>query len=387
MKKNKGQKLLLFTIPFLLIVNVYAQQVRNGGKLIDFENIWIPDYVTEISNLKMGPIIRKKDGNVVTVEGTKCLISKDQGKIWEAYHIFEDSTKYQISNERALLNTSNGTIVLAFMNLKERANWKWDKTISDSKGATLPTYVVRSLDGGKTWEKPKKLHSEWTGAIRDIIETKNGNIVFTSMMFKHNPGRHTVLTYTSKDDGGTWERSNIIDLGGIGHHAGVTESTLEQLKDGRLWMLMRTNWGAFWETFSDDSGITWKDIKPTSIAASSAPGMLKRLASGRLLLVWNLPYPQGKDYYPKRGGDRQWSEVAASNHREELVVAFSDDEGKNWTLPKIIAKAHKHENKDTGLAWIAYPYVFEAAPGEIWITTMQSKLRVKIMEEKFIIKK
>ncbi len=45
------------------------------------------------------------------------------------------------------------------------------------------------------------------------------------------------------DGGQKWTRSNVIDLGRIGNHGGVTESTLEQLADGRLRILPRTNWG------------------------------------------------------------------------------------------------------------------------------------------------
>ncbi|MBZ4191387.1 sialidase family protein [Niabella beijingensis] len=61
------------------------------------------------------------------------------------------------------------------------------------------------------------------------------------MMMRHNPCHHTVLTYTSFNDGKDWVRSNIIDLGGKGDHSGVTESCIVQLKDGRLWQLIRTN--------------------------------------------------------------------------------------------------------------------------------------------------
>src|SRR5690606_29785709 len=142
------------------------------------------------------------------------------------------------------------------------------------------------------------LHDDWTGSIRDIIETSDGSIVFTSMIMRHNPGHHTVLTYTSKDEGKTWTASNIIDLSGTGNHSGVMESTLAQLKDGRLWMLLRTNWGNFWQTFSDDDGLTWKEVAPTDIDASSSPGLLRRLQSGRLALVWNRLFPEGKKEYP-----------------------------------------------------------------------------------------
>ena len=40
--------------------------------------------------------------------------------------------------------------------------------------------------------------------------------------------------------------------------------------------------------------------------------------------------------------------------REELSIAFSEDEGKNWTKPAVIARRAKTS--------IAYPYVFEYQP-------------------------
>ncbi len=333
------------------------------------------DKVEELKGLRMGPFVRLDDGSILTVDTTHCFISADGGKSWESHSIFTDPEKYQISRERAILKASDGTVIVAFMNLAERANWNWQKDISDSPGAILPTYAMRSLDQGKTWQDIQKLHNEHTGAIRDMIETRNGNIIFTSMMMRHNPGHHTVLTYTSRNQGFNWERSNIIDLGGIGHHSGVTEATIAQRNDFSIWMLMRTNWGAFWEATSYDEGLTWKNFRPTNIDASSAPGLLKRLVSGRLVLIWNRRFPEGKNWHPLQGGDNQWSEVANSNHREELSIMFSEDEGKTWSNPVVFAK---HDTR------ISYPYVFEASPGVLWITTMQGGLRVKLMEKDFL---
>ncbi len=362
---------------------VHAQAGSEKTGKVTPGGIWLPRHAEELPGLRMGPFVRLNDSRILTVDGTGYYVSKDEGKTWESGVIFRDSTKFRISNERVVLQTKNGVIMVAFMNMKERANWNWQKEISDSPGAILPTYVVRSLDGGKTWLEPQKLHNEWTGAIRTMIETRHGNIIFTSMMMRNNPGHHTVLTYTSFNDGKDWTKSNVIDLGGIGHHSGVTESTIAQLSSGRIWQLMRTNWGTFWEAFSDDEGITWKDVRPTSNSASSAPGLLKRLESGRLMLLWNRRFPEGKDYYPLRGGDSQWSEVAASNHREELSMAFSDDDGKTWSPPVVIAKSHKVQNEDTSKTWLSYPYAFEAAPGQLWITTMQGGLRMKLHEADF----
>ena len=338
------------------------------------------EYVTEIPGLKMGPFVRLENGDILTVgvDNTKSLISSDEGKNWREYEMSDEPGKFKISDERALLRTKNGTIILAFMNLAARRNWNWNKEISDSPGAILPTCTIRSLDGGKTWQNFQTLHTEHTGAIRDMIETKNGNVIFPSMMMRHNPGHHTVLSYTSRNEGETWERSNIIDLGGIGHHSGVTEGTMEQMEDLSIKMLMRTNWGTFWQTTSTNEGMTWTDVKPTSIEASSAPGLMKRLESGKLVLVWNQRFPEGTECFPLSGGDNQWSEVRTSNHRQELSIAFSGDDGKTWSSPEVIAKVAGDTRQ------VSYPYVFEAHPGELWITTMFSSLRIKLLERDFV---
>ena len=339
--------------------------------------LWIERRVEDMAGMQMGPFVRLEDGGILTVDlAQSALVSHDEGKAWEEHTIFEDATKYSIRPERALLRTRGGTVILAFMNDREKADWKWDPKISDSPDAQLPTYAVRSLDGGKTWQDAQKLHGAWTGAVRDMIQTKAGTVVFTSMMLLHDPGRHSVLTYASKDDGKTWIRSNILDLGGIGHHGGATEATLVELGDGRLWKLIRTNWKVFWQAYSSDDGVSWRTIGPSTIDASSAPGLLTRLESGRLMLVWNRYFPQGKTEFPLSGGDNQWSEVPVSNHRLELSIMFSDDDAKTWSNPVVIARNKK--------GWIAYPYVFEARPGELWITTMQGGLRVKLHERDFV---
>jgi len=358
-------------------------QVEEGWK-ITTSGFWIRDKISDLNKLRVGPFIRLSDNDIITVEGEKSLISSDEGYTWKEYPVFTEPGKYTIG-EHALIRTSKGIIILAFYNLAEKANWNWDTDIHDSPGAILPTYAVRSLDGGKTWQNLQKLHDEWTGSIRDIIETVNGNIVFTSMMMQHTPGHHAVVTYTTKDDGVSWIRSNIIDLGGIGNHGGVMEATIEQLHDGRIWMLMRTNWGYFWEAFSEDDGLIWKDFKATNIDASSAPGILSRMQSGRLVLIWNRYYPEGKNEYPLTGGDNNWSEVPVSNHRGELSIMFSDDDGLSWSKSLVIAKVTAISSITKTNNQISYPYFFEAKPGLMWITTGQGGLRIALYEKDLLL--
>ena len=105
---------------------------------------------------------------------------------------------------------------------------------------------------------------------------------------------------------------------------------------------------------------------------------MKRLASGRLMLVWNRPFPEGKDAWPLSGGDGIWSDTPVSNHREELSLAFSDDDGRSWSKPVAVAGRQGQ--------WVSYPYIFEIEPGRLWLTTMQGGLRDVLSEDAFVSK-
>ncbi len=345
------------------------------------DGLWLAPSVEPLPTDKLGPFVRTSDGALLTIDATASYVSSDKGKTWsEPRPLLSDERNIKVSNERAVFRTRDGTIIAAFMNLAER-HWTWSNDLGDAPAARLPTYVMRSVDDGKSWQDIQKLHDDWSGAVRDMIQTKAGRVIFTAMKMQHDPGRHAVMTYSSTDDGKTWKASNLIDLGGAGHHGGVTEPTVTELPDGRLWMLIRTNWGEFWSAYSHDGGQFWRVIQPSGIPASSAPGLLRRLSSGRLLLVWNRPFPDGTTEWPLSGGDNRWSATPVSNHREELSVAFSDDHGKSWTKPAVIA--HRHDTRK-GSRWVAYPYVFEFSPGRLWITTMQGGLRVQIREADFV---
>lgn len=372
--------LILSLVTASFVLAALTNLTRAQGEAARFKStssgIEIDVRSTEIPNGRMGPFVRLKDGRLLTLEATNCLTSADEGRTWQSQPVFAERAKFQISDERAIIRTSKGVIIAAFMNNAEK-HWTWSDKLGDAPGAVLPTCVVRSTNDGATWAAPQKLHDDWTGAIREILETRSGRMIFTSMKMPHNPGRHTVLTYCSDDQGVTWQASNVIDLGGAGNHDGVTEATIVELKDGRLLMLMRTNWGRLWLADSTDGGLAWHPLGPSDIPASSSPALLRRLQSGRIILVWNRPFPEGQTTFPLSGGDRRWSAVPASVHRGELSIAFSEDECKTWSPPVVIAR------KLGGRSRLAYPYLFEASPGELWLTTMQGELGVKLREADF----
>ena len=338
--------------------------------------IWIDDRVEPLLVGMSGKFLRLDEDRLLCIAGNRCSISTDNGKQWaELSTLVNDTEKFQVGVARDVLRTKKGTIIVPFSNAKDK-KWTWNNELRDAPGAVLPTCVVRSLDDGKTWLTPQKLHDDWTGDNSAIIQTSKGRVVLVSMKMLHNPGRHAVLTYYSDDEGETWKSSHVLDLGGSGHHDGTMEAALEELGDGRLWLLVRTNWGRFWNAYSDDGGESWRTIVPSEIDASSSPGFLRRLKSGRIALVWNRLESSDKADYPKRGGNGIWSEDNASWQRAELSLAFSDDDGKTWTEPVVIARKPK--------ARLDYPCIFEAEPGILWISAGPARL---VVQEKDFVSK
>jgi len=227
----------------------------------------------------------------------------------------------------------------------------------------------------------QEIYDGYCGAICHVIQTSGGNVVVGGQELLFDQARDAIRPYVSVDDGKSWKKGNLIDLGGRGHHDGAMEPTLVELRDGRLWMLIRTTLDQFWSAYSADQGLTWRVIQPSGIDAASAPGYLTRLASGRLVLVWNRLYPVGlsaeeQAKYPRRKLGGSHAETAESYQRQELSAAFSSDDGKTWTEPTVIARSAK--------AHLSYPSVFEPRPGYFWIITGQGGLRLGLAEADFV---
>jgi len=307
-----------------------------------------------------GPFVTAGDGGVLCVDAQQALHSGDEGRTWTAPPIFRDEQKYRISNERALLRTRDGAVIAAWMNLQEQKSppgWKWGEKDADWQDFVLPTYVCRSLDDGKTWEEPVFLNKPWCGCIHSLIETKTGRIVLVGQ--EVIPAwRHATVVFVSDDQGRTWQRSNVLDIGQGRHdHAGSIEGTVVERRDSSLYQLLRTETGWLYEAVSRDGGLLWEDFRQSQIKSVTCCAQLARLADGRIALLWNHP--------PRHRPDN-------GSSREELSIAFSSDECATWSPPVVVAANYG------GRGRVSYPYLYERKPGELWITTMQGGLRMKI---------
>ena len=259
----------------------------------------------------VGPFVELSDGSLLIVEPTGALTSSDDGKTWSDPTPITSALKSSMLEGGMLIRTSNGVIILMFVD-RSTFSFGWDdatgKPADNVKG---DVWSIRSLDEGKTWTDLQMVMQGYCGAIITIIQTCTGEVVAPVQRLLYDPGRHATSTYVSTDDGASWSNSNTIDLGGHGHHDGAFEATLAELKDGRLMMLIRTTLDRFWDAYSEDKGRSWLEFRPSDIEASNTPAYLARLSSGRLALVWNRLYPEGETMAVRRlrpcntGGGKQ----------------------------------------------------------------------------------
>jgi sialidase-1 len=306
-----------------------------------------------------GPFVNTADGGMLCMDAKNALHSTDEGRAWTSTPLFATPAKFTVSNERALLRTREGVVISAWMNLAERAQpkgWRWGEKDVSWKEFILPTYVCRSTDDGKTWETPVKLSDPWCGCIHSLIQMKSGRIVLVGQEIIPQ-WRHATVMWASDDLGRTWQRGDMLDYGvGTHDHAGSLEGSVIERRDGSLHLLLRTESGFLWEAASRD-GLKWAGLRQTTIPSVTCCPQMARLSDGRIALLWNAP-PR---HDPK-----------SSSSRAELSLAFSDDETATWSKPVIVAANYTPGGR------VSYPYLHERRPGELWITTMQGGLRMKI---------
>ena len=230
------------------------------------------------------------------------------------------------------------------------------------------------------WQPPRRIWEGYTGALNSVIQMDSGRIL---LPFSRLTGRtwarrgtgldafwyvgqfSSTLVY-SDDSGETWLPSPAelnVHTPSIGLYGGC-EPVVIQLADGRVWMLIRTQLGRFYESFSTD-GIAWTPPRPSALLSSDSPAGLVRLPDGRLVLLWNkclrFPYAHGG--------------------RHVLHAAISEDEGRSWIGHREVVRdpLNHQPPPPRGDHGTAYPFPTALPDGRVIMTTGQGAGRVQVV--------
>ena len=247
------------------------------------------------------------------------MTSADDGLTWQKH--------------RVLVQTVPGDINVYSPNLVKLANGEWlfiylrHHTLETGQLPDISAYVCRSGDEGRTFSAPETVwdHRPISFASGVVKMLRGGRIVLpvarqTGVIWAETD--HEVLgAYFSDDDGQTWQECDgWIDL----PLRGAMEGHVEELLDGRILMVMRTQLGAVFQSHSEDGGCTWSKAQTAALRSpESCPELVRIPSTGDLLIVWNnSPYDPGfGSHYGKRS---------------PLTVAISRDEGVTWSDPRDI---------------------------------------------------
>lgn len=279
--------------------------------------------------------------------------SYDNGRTWgEAELIYEfpdvPGAIKMFDIDHAPFIDSSGTLHLYGFKVLD-----WNLPV---KQRVIEMWQMHSRDGGRTWSGLEKLDygHRYTGAVNTVTQLSSGRILMPfSFMSERRTGVFVSEVIMSDDSGYTWRNANadlVIDNGGSALESGAIEPVTVELPDGRVWMVIRTPMGRFYESYSADDGETWSVPQPTSFVSSNSPAGLLRLKDGRTMMCWCLckgePINQGISYA-----------------RQSLVVAIREVDG-TWRGYREIARLRPDDGPRQS---VCYPWLAELADGNVLV--------------------
>jgi sialidase-1 len=276
-----------------------------------------------------GAILERKDGKLLLVwqeyiasergggddapNYLAALTSSDGGFTWGDKRILirpnPDSTNVY---SPSLLRLPNDEILLTYYE---------NQVLERGKPVVSRGLVCRSQDEGDAFGPATVIWDDqpFCNACATLRRLSTGRLInpvdrFLGELWTPADRLETGCLY-SDDDGYTWTACRTwlrLPL------RGCMESSVVELRNGRLLMTMRTQLGAVFQSWADDGGETWAKPQTTGLRApESCPRIEQIPSTGDLLLIWNHSQ-YDPDFYSHYG------------KRTPLTAAISTDEGQTW---------------------------------------------------------
>jgi hypothetical protein len=241
------------------------------------------------------------------------------------------------------------------------------------RGRLYEIYYAKKTAAESAWSTPQRIVPGYIGSIRGFIQlSRSGRLVLAvarAIPEREKPpatgpdfGWHNTFVYFSDDQGATWQQSPdqlTLELKTANAtRYGAIEPALLELRDGRVWVLVRDRGGRLWQSFSID-GERWPALERSPFISSDSPAALLRLRDGKIVVFIN--------------ACQNWSDPRsyAMGGREVLHAAISADEGKSWRGFREIL--HEPTVATRGDRGTAYASAAENTAGKIVVVSGQGE--------------
>ena len=306
-----------------------------------------------------------EDRLLITGNGPCGYISEDAGRTWNAPFRYMQEGKPLVGNpmKKGIIRLNTGDLGMVYTREVEIP-------YAASHGSRC-SYFAASTDNARNWIAGIPLdiptpHDSRKGIFQvlwgNLTQLSSGRLIAPAYwgMAGRNPGLppagenpvtatiggrmvkraadgHTYeasmggcFVYYSDDLGQSWCRCTgsvmVWPLPGENNEGGfgaTHEPVVNELKDGRVMMFVRTTVGRIFQTFSVDGGEHWSLAQPTALASGDVPCWLGRLrTTGDLLVAWN---------------QSSTEEIQKGYSRGRLSVALSQNEGESWESFRTLA--------------------------------------------------
>lgn len=276
--------------------------------------------------------------------------SDDDGATWDKPELAVDPTDPVRAYDPCLWTDPQGRLWLFWAQsagLWDGRGGMW-AIVSDDPGSAKPTWSKpRRISDGVMMNKPTVLaNGDWLLPVSGwrfkppSIEKGLEAMGYASpkegaKIWARSPGdRGGSMVVASSDEGKSFHYRGQA----LVEHPQHDEHMVVERNDGSLWMLIRTTYG-IGESVSRDGGINWSYGGPTGIPHPVTRFHVRRLHSGRLLLVRNVPDSDN----PKL--------------RTDMTAFLSDDDGLTWKGGLLL----------DGRDHVSYPDAIESEDGVLYI--------------------
>ncbi len=243
-----------------------------------------------------------RDGHVCPFGITQMIRSKDNGKTWSEPETINNTPLDD--RDAGILETRKGTLLVNWFTsiafdtdryYAQHPYWKRhrEKISKETINKWLGNWTRRSIDMGKTWEKPVK---QLVSAPHGPIELKNGRLLYVGTA--NINGQKKIAVEVSSDDGKNWKLFSTINIPKNESIAPYSEPHVVELPNGKLLAMFRYNPDDRTNSYlrqseSYDGGKTWTETHKTNIWGY--PPHLLLLKNGWLLVsygVRKIPYSE-----------------------------------------------------------------------------------------------
>ncbi len=246
----------------------------------------------------------------------EAISSRDEGATWSEPAIVACS---ELDDRNPSVGvTDDGAIVVAY---HRNGNYVGDREY-DTGLRNFHTYLTRSEDGGRTWQKPYKLDLErfyGFSPYGQMLTLKDGSLlmpIYGSRSWRSG-GSEPVSSclLRSDDDGMSWRKYSVVA-------EDEDEAAFLILPDGRMLAALRSEKDSHLSgSFSNDMGRNWQPLKDLT-GPSQHPACLTLLHNGYVLLSYGYRAPP----YGARG---LISEDYGRTWLRDREIIFGDD-APNW---------------------------------------------------------